>query len=232
MRLPWSRSIETPLPAAEIDELVQETFGQDLESRGFEQIDRRSWVRSGKAPIREEVGLGSLKGYSFMPGWSISLDFVPHVTKAGKVAWHRTAKQHRADLGIDPADDPKRLQADRLAVRGMARRGDVRRSLQRSSALTAELSESWFSRINDLASLVPLFEEAERQPAVRFGFDNYVQHRLAFAFVLARTGDLTRARAELDRWCELHVQGQFGPADGLGSDLQVELKDLLDRAAG
>ena len=232
MRLPWSRSIEPPLPAAEVDELVQETFGRDLGSRGFEQINLRSWVGSDKAPIREEVGVGSLKGYSFMPGWSISLDFVPHVTKTGKIAWHRTAKQHRADLGIDPADDPKRLQADRLAVRGMAREDDVRRSLRRSSVLTAELSEAWFSRINDVPSLVSLFEEAERQPVVRFGFDNYVQHRLAFAFVLARTGDLTRARAELDRWCELHVYGQFGPAEGRRSDLQGELRDLLEKAEG
>lgn len=215
VRWPWSQPVERPLPAAELDAIVQDTFGRLLVDRRFERINRRSWVRSEKPSIREEVGVGPLKGYSFMPGWSISLDFVPHVSKSGEIAWHRTAKQYRADLEIEPADDPKRLRADRLAVRGMAGADVVRRACERSAALTIELAEDWFARISDVASLVPLFEEAEHRPVVRFGFDNYVQHRLAYAFVLARAGELVRARAELDRWCERHVFGQFGPPVGV-----------------
>ena len=230
MRLPWPRPIEAPLSAAEIDELLRETFGSVLGDRAFEQINRRSWVRSRKTPIREAVGIASLKGYSFMPGWSISLDFVPHVTTSGRIAWHRTAEQHRADLGVDPLDDPERLPADRLMIRGMGRRDAVHRGLKRSAAIAVDLAEAWFSRISDVASLIPLFEEAERQCNERFGFDNYVQHRLAFAFVLARTGDLDRARAELDRWCERHISVGFELEASRRSSLRGELHALLDAA--
>jgi hypothetical protein len=87
------------------------------------------------------------------------------------------------------------------------------------------------SRISDVSSLVPLYEEAEQQQVVRFGFDNYVQHRLAFAFVLAKVGDLSRAHSELDRWCQLHIQGGFGPPEDKRPDLQRRLHELLDEAA-
>lgn len=62
---------------------------------------------------------------------------------------------------------------------GMRRRADVRKALNASADLTVRLAEQWFGRISDVPSLLPLFEEAERQPVVRFGFDNDVQHQLA-----------------------------------------------------
>lgn len=84
---------------------------------GFESRARRSWIRSTKLPIREEVGLGALKGYSFSPGWAVSLDFVPHVTSTGRVKQHRTDKQFRADLGVDPLDESGSWDVrDRLAT--------------------------------------------------------------------------------------------------------------------
>jgi hypothetical protein len=211
----------------EIDDVVRDTFGRPLEAHSFEPINRRSWIRSQKVPIREEVGVRALKGHQFVPAWSISLDFVPHVTKTGRIAWHRTAKQHRADLGVDPVDDPKRLSAGRLVVWGMGPQDGVRKALDRSAGLAVELAEQWFGRITDVPSLIPVFEEAERQPAVRFGFDDYVQHRLAYAFVLARTGNTERARTELDRWCQRHLFGQFGPPEDTRSAAAEKLHELI-----
>jgi hypothetical protein len=210
-----------------MDEVIRDAFGRRLEARSFEPINRRSWVRSQKVPIREEVGVRALKGHRFVPAWSISLDFVPHVTETGRIAWHRTAKQHRADLGVDPVDDPKRLRAGRLVVWGMGPQDGVRKALDRSAGLAVELAEQWFGRITDVPSLIPVFEEAERQPAVRFGFDDYVQHRLAYAFVLARTGNTERARTELDRWCQRHLFGQFGPPEDTRSAAAERLHELI-----
>jgi hypothetical protein len=142
-----------------------------------------------------------LKGYSFVPGWSLSLDFVPHVTRTGRIAWHRSAKQHRADLGVDPLDYPDQYDVDRLVIPGMRSLAQFRAAAQRSAELTIEYAEEWFEPIRDLPGLVAAFERAEAAHSLRFGFDNYVQHRLAYAFVLAEAGENERATAQLDRWC-------------------------------
>jgi hypothetical protein len=210
--------IDPPLRADEIDEVIAEELGMRLLPRGFEQVSRRSWVRSSAAPIRHEVGIGALKGYSFAPGWSVSLDFVPHVTKTGRVAWHRTAKQHHGDLSIDPLDYPTQYDVDVLVVQGMRSLKTFRKALKRSSDLTVHHAETWFEPITDLPGLIAAFERAEAHDSPRFGFDNYVQHRLAFAFVLAAAGESERGAAELDRWCVTHAADE---------DIAAELRRLL-----
>lgn len=195
-----------PLPAGDIDAVIQEAFGTRLMDREFEQVSRRTWVRSSKAPIRQEVGVSALRGYSFVPGWSLSLDFVPHVTRTGRVAWHRSARQHVANLGVDPVDYPDRYYLDRLVVPGMRSVAQFRKAAQRSAALTMQYAEDWFGPIQDQGALVAVFEKAESASTVRLGFDNHVQHRLAFAFVLAEAGKHERAVAQLDRWCAKHAE--------------------------
>lgn len=64
------------------------------------------WIRSEKQSIREGFAAVPLKGYRFVPSWFVSLDFVPHVTDAGQVRWHRTEKSALADLA-DHAHRPR-----------------------------------------------------------------------------------------------------------------------------
>jgi hypothetical protein len=116
-------------------------------------------------------------------------------------------------------------------VSGWRQQRGLGKSLRRGATLTIELAEAWFRRITDVASLVPLFEEAERQPFERFGFDNYTQHRLAYSFVLARTGDLTQARIQIDRGCQTHVFGRFGSIEERRQPLAERPHQLLDAAA-
>jgi hypothetical protein len=92
-----------PVPPSELDAIFAETFGAALRADGFEQVDRRRWVRSTKQPIRELFSLLAMKGGYFSPCWGFSLDFVPHVS-GSSVRWHRTAKVARFDLCYDPVD--------------------------------------------------------------------------------------------------------------------------------
>jgi hypothetical protein len=205
--------LSAPLAAADMDNVIQEVLGTRLLDRGFEQVRRRSWVRSSTAPIRHEVGVGALKGYSLVPGWSLSLDFVSHVTKTGRIAWHRSAKQHYSDLGVDPLDYADRYDVDRLVIPGMRSLAQFRKATQCSAELTIRYAEEWFEPIQDLTALVVAFERAEAAHSPRFGFDNYVQHRLAYAFFLAEAGEHERATAELDLWCDKHAESERIVAD-------------------
>lgn len=229
MRLPTLGGARDPLPADEIDTIIDDEFGPRLESLGFERIRRRTWVRSDKVPIREEIGVGALKGYSFGPGWSVSLDFVPHVTSTGTVKTHRTAKQHVADLGVDPLDLPSEFDLGTFTVHGMASRRPVERAMRRSAIATIRSATSWFDRISDVRSLLPLYEEAIEQPVHRFGFDNHVQYRLSYAFVLAATSQGEAAREQLDQWCDLHLSSL---APDRASRVRSELHERLAGTEG
>jgi hypothetical protein len=59
--------------------------------------------------------------------------------------------------------------------------------------------------IEDLPTLTNAFEREESRPGGQFGFDNFVQHRLAYAFALARLGQEARATEEFERWVGSHV---------------------------
>jgi hypothetical protein len=230
MRLRGPGAIQPSLPAAEVDEIVGKEFGSRLQPRQFEQVARRTWVRSAKAPIREGVGLTAIKGYSFVPVWSISLDVVPHVTSTGRVEWHRTAKRHVVDLGVDPLDQPDRVDVDALVIRGMRTARQFQRAAGRSAELVVGLAEAWFARINDVASLLPLYEEAQHAPVVRFGFDNHLQWQLSYAFVLAHVGSIDSARSALDNWCARSLDRLSGVTDDRRSAIRRQLHELLETA--
>jgi hypothetical protein len=60
----------------------------------------------------------------------------------------------------------------------------------------------WFASVNTLADLVREFEAKRRRPFVRFGFYNYVQGPLAYAFVLTLLGRERDAEAEISRYLD------------------------------
>jgi hypothetical protein len=165
-------------------------------------VDRRRWLRSSKAPVREGIQINAIKGYSFAPAWFISLDPVPHVTGAGQVKWHRTAKTARPDLLVDPFDEPDAFDIDALVVSGMQSATDAKEAIKRSTRLAVHHATSWFKKVGDMPSLISLYEEARSRPVVRFGFDNYTQQRLSFAFVLKAAGYDVLAEEEFALWIE------------------------------
>lgn len=111
-------------------------------------------------------------------------------------------------------------------MQGMSSERSVRRSIRRSASRTVELSNRWFARITDVPSLLPLYAEAIDRPFERFGFDNLVQHRLSYAFVLAATGHHLDAREQLDRWCDTHLRDL---TEDRASRTSAELHERLEQ---
>ncbi|MGH2807965.1 MAG: hypothetical protein ACRDKT_11905 [Actinomycetota bacterium] len=208
-----SLQVQRQLPVAKIDEWFHTAHRYELEGHGFEQVGRRRWIRSAKAPIREGIQIHAIKGYSFMPVWFLSLDPVPHVTGTGQVKWHRTAASARPDLLVDAFDEPDAYDVDGLVVSGMQTAAEAKEAIRGSTRLAVGYATSWFDRVSDLPSLISLYEEARSRPVVRFGVDNYTQHRLSFAFVLKAAGYDVLAVEEFDLWAERC--GREMPADAI-----------------
>jgi hypothetical protein len=181
------------LTRAQIHALVAPLVGTELIPDGFEEIDTLKWVRSTDAPIRQVFQFSQWKGGSLAPTWALSLDFVPSVSAAKKVKWHRTAKSAKLDLVINPRDldmayhtgvQPIRSRAPEVVSNAVARARQFWDRSRRTSDLPQE-----FDRLRaDLGRM----------------FNNYGNHHLAFAFVLSATGRLVDANRELDdfvrRW--------------------------------
>jgi hypothetical protein len=215
--------VQRQLPAAKIDEWFHTAYGYELNGHGFEQVDRRRWIRSTKAPVREGIQVSAIKGYSFAPVWFLSLDPVPHVTGAGQVKWHRTAKTARPDLLVDPFDEPDAYDMESLVVSGMQTPADAKDAIRRSTRLAVHHATSWFEKVGDLPSLISLYEEARSRPVVRFGVDNYTQQRLSFAFVLKAAGYDVLAEEEFALWVERC--GRDIPAPAI-EELRARLRSL------
>ena len=216
--------------AAQIDESVVRSFGSRFEPLGFERVTDRKWVRSAGAPIRELVVVQALKGASYSPYWGISIDFVPHLAGTS-FRWHRTDRSALADLRVDPLDSPKRGLARDVVVevplggvsRSGRRSGRSPVSFERAADVAHRHATAWFERVDGVASLPDLFRRAERARSTRFGFDHYVQHRLALAFVLVALGSEEEGQRELATWLARH-------GDRLGHRQQDDLERRLGLA--
>jgi hypothetical protein len=207
------------VPVTELDILFNETFGTALALHGFVSVDRRRWVRSVNAPIRELVIIHELKGGLHTPCWGLSLDFVPHLER-GAVRWHSTPGSARLDLRYDPIDYTTDPHAWGIStIHGMA---TAREQALTVSAATTRGALRWFAQAVAPNGLLALFEAQRALPAVRLGFENYPQQILALAFVLAREGSLQAARQTLERALDL------GVATDAAAD---ELRRLIDNTA-
>jgi hypothetical protein len=208
--------------AAEIDSAIGRHIAPPLMALGFDSRGTRRWVRGSKAPIRELVIVKAVKGGRFVATWGVSLDFVPNVSNGRGLRWHRTNASASIDLGVDPMDwrDEQRQRRLVFATLPVERLDD---SVESVAAALMEEASAWFGRVSDLDSLPPLFEEARVQPVGRFSFDMYVQHRLAYAFVLAATNRPNESRQQFDTWLD-----RYGPrlSDPLIEELRRKLDDV------
>ncbi len=190
------------LPIDRIDEWFHIAYEHELKGHGFERVGKRRWIRSTKTPVREGIQVSAIKGYSFTPTWFVSLDLVPHVTSTGQIKWHKTAQSARPDLLIDPFDEPDAYDLDTLVVSGMQTATETKNAIKGSTVKAVPRALEWFARIGDFPSLTSLYEEARSRPVVRFGFDNYTQARLSFAFVLRAAGYDVLAEEEFNMWTQ------------------------------
>jgi hypothetical protein len=182
------------IPVNVLDRIVQETLSPKLAHRGFEQIDRRRWMRSEKRSIREVIRLTSMKGVRLSPSWGFSLDFVPHIS-AGRLRWHKTLKSTVLDLSYDPYDYEDKI----FTISRFASADAVRNAALDLLADVLTRSSEFFDSVRTVADLPRSVEAKRNRPFVRFGFLNYVQEPMAYAFVLAKLGNLDDAR----KWFEV-----------------------------
>jgi hypothetical protein len=183
------------LPVKEFLSLVGAGFDDALKPHGFEKISGRRWVRSTKQPIREIVELATINNACFNPRWGFSLDYVPHIAVGG-VKWHRTNKSAMVDLTFDPAD----LEDIRVwAIYNTANRESVKLAGIASARRVVALAIPLFERVREVGDLRPVFEDRLRQRNLRFGFFNYVQHPLAYAFTFAKLRNAAAATEWLQK---------------------------------
>ena len=177
----------------EIHEIVSDTLEPILDPLGFECQKPLHWVRSDDAPIRQMFCLRQWKGGAVAPAWGISLDFVPHVS-GSVVKWHRTPSSAMFDLGCDPHD---------RAMEFYYTKGKSHVALEAPRVLPAavQAAQGFWLSVSRQSELLGAFEAAKARLAQRrgLGFYNHVQYPIAYAFCLARSGNLSRAVDELSQ---------------------------------
>jgi hypothetical protein len=196
------------LSATERDEIVARHLRDFLPPLGLTERTMRSWIDGAHFPVRRLFEIKLLKGASMKANWGFSLDFVPHIT-GGRLQWHRTDRTAILDVVMDPKDlhTPSHIHGPERLAEGL-------RSLLPEAIKRA--GESW-RRGATFHGMLHLIREIRDQHTNCFEYPNYTQLPLAYAFLLAKTGDLRNAEAELDKYALSH---------GLEDDEAAKLKKL------
>lgn len=202
-----SIKITPPIPGASVEllridqihEIVQPTISRFLSPMGFESYRKLMWVRSGDAPIRQVFRLEQFKGAALDFAWGLSLDFVPHVS-GSHVKWHRTPKAAMLDLGVRPRRP--RGNSGLTYLWGVA---PLRSRIESAIEEVRPKAEKFWASATVLPELPAVFDAVRNyyNASPGFGFYNFVQHPIAFAFTLAKVGRLGEALIEIERFCHL-----------------------------
>ncbi|WP_248767309.1 hypothetical protein [Pseudomonas sp. MWU12-2345] len=177
----------------QIHEIVSPVVESLLHPLGFEVQGPLCWLRSLDAPIRQIFCLKQWKGGALAPAWGLSLDFVPHVS-GNNIKWHRTPKSAQLDLTWDTRDralDISYCYGPEIIASHAPR------------VLNAAIAqaESFWSKTRLISDLPEAFELVRQHlSSGGLGFYNYLQHPLAYAFVLAMNGKQKAAEEEYKRY--------------------------------
>ena len=182
------------LSAAERDAIATTQLREFLSPLGLTERAPRSWIDSTQAPARRLFEIQILKAASMKACWGFSLDFVPHIS-GGRVRWHRTDKTAMLDVFIDPRDmlRPSFLQGPAILIQGL-------QGLLPEATIRA--GESWRQGAT-FHGMLEIIRGIQNGQTNCFGYRNYTQLPLAYAFLLAKTGDLRTAEEELDTYAAL-----------------------------
>jgi hypothetical protein len=179
------------LSASQRDAIIAPMLRESLAPLGLTEIAPRRWIDGSKPPARRLFELQLLKGASLKACWGFSLDFVPHVS-GSSVRWHRSDKAAMLDIFVDPAGLP---QPCFLFGPGPFR--DELASLLPHAVAAAK--QDW-DRGSTYTGMLDLIRQIREQNTNCFGYRNYTQLPLAFAFLTAKTGNLEFAERELDEY--------------------------------
>jgi hypothetical protein len=178
------------LSASERDAIATLMMRERLEPLGLAEIAPRRWIDGSKPPARRLFELQLLKGASLKACWGFSLDFVPHVT--GGIRWHRSDKTAKLDVIIDPVALPQPC-----FLYGPERFRVELEALLPEAVVGAQRDWDKGSTYEGMLELIRGIREKNTNC---FGFRNYTQLPLAFAFLLAKTGSMELAGHELEEY--------------------------------
>jgi hypothetical protein len=190
------------ITASDVEQHVVREFGSRLESLGFELVGKRKWVRSKKTPIRELFGIGALKGCRYSPAWGFSTGVVPAIRSSNTFARQSTSKNAVKDLIIDPVDPTGEVPKQSYGfLPGCTAEVPVK-EIRTCAEHFLPLAVADFDRVKSLQDFCKFFLERRRLLYRRFAFDMYVQHRLAYGFVLIMTGSRDEGLERIRQFCE------------------------------
>lgn len=202
------------LEGARRDAVTAPMLREWLDPLGFTQITPRYCVDGSNPPVRRLFELCLLKGAGLKACWGFSLDFVPHIS-GGCVRWHRSDKTAKLDVIVDPAELPQPSY-----LFGPERFRDELAMLLPVAVAAAQ--RDW-NRGATYSGMLEIICEIRERNTNCFGYRNYIQLPLAFAFLSAKIGDQKLAEQELDDYI----------ADGrLKEATAMKLRRLLREMAG
>ncbi len=188
------------LTIADIEPHIEREFGSPLESLGFRKTGKRRWVRSQKLPIRELFTIGKLKGGRFSPYWGFSLGITPSF-KGQTFQRQSTDKTLTMDLIIDPIDLSGNVPAQTFSFITGYDSEIPTQKIKACAEYFIPLAAADFARVTSVNDFCNLFLERSQLHYRRFQFDNYIQHQLAYGFVLLLTGNRDDGIKKIETFC-------------------------------
>jgi hypothetical protein len=206
----WSIKSVEYVKATAINTIFEECFGLPLIRNGFTHVSDRKWIRRRTPDFADLFEIQALKGASYSPLWGFSLNFVPHLS--GKnVRFHSTDKSALFDYRYDPLDINfgSRKKQEEWIISRFDGLKNAKRNAKRSARRAIPLAMRSFSQINNIPDLIKLYAESlqsyrSRTPS-RFGFFNYSQYPIAYAFLLSRQGKYDEGLAILQEAVKLGI---------------------------
>jgi hypothetical protein len=211
----------------EMEYVFNEYFGKPLEKEGFIKINSKKWIRRKNREIFDIFQIQALKAASYLPIWGFSLCFVPKLS-GNKLIYYKSEKDTKLDYRYDPLDyydnSRRELMISRLHGAEKAKQSGLL-----SSNKYLPIALSLFSGVKGVPELCQLFEESlqahRKSRPKRFGFFNYVQFPIAYAYSLAHEGNYNKGAAILQETIKRGFD--YGPLlEKILSDMKIisELK--------
>ena len=188
------------LKVSEIEPDIQHEFSSRLEPLGFQRLGRHKWLRSQKHPVRELFGLTSLKGGRYCPVWGFSSGFVPSF-KGQTFRRQSTDKNAINDLVIDPIDITGLVPSLTFRFISGYDTEIPTKDIRACAEYFVPLALADFDRVQSVRNFCHFFIERSEIQYRRFMFHNYVQHQLAFGFVLILMGRRDEGVERIREFC-------------------------------
>jgi hypothetical protein len=188
------------LTVASIEPHIESEFGSRLEPLGFQRLGERKWVRSQKLPVRELFVIGTLKGARYSPAWGFSSGFAPSF-RGQSFRRQSTVKNVIMDLMIDPIDITGDVPRQTFSfITGHSTEIPIEQIRTCAEHFVPQALAD-FDRVRSVRDFCEFFVERSRLKYRRLGFDTYVQHKLAHAFVLLLTGQRNEGLDRIREFC-------------------------------